>query len=205
MPTNVNSPRANQVCRRLRVTVVLAAWIVGVSAQAGLALNALTVPATSLPNSCHLRPYVPAMSPVAQVGTTTTWRPNPRSSAPFPGNPWVGTDRELLIYLRGTPPVPDAPPPSAAELSAMKGRWAQHVVEGYRALYDSTDGGVEVQAIRFDDATLATTSAPSVVQLLNTPRGASDRIVLGAVVVQVTAASATPCYKAVGDHIRSLK
>src|SRR5438552_1834663 len=97
---------------------------------------------------------VAATSPVSQSGTTTVMKSNPGSSAPFPGNPWVGTNRQLLIWLRGTPPVPDGPPPSAKELRAIEGRWAGHVREEYRAQYDSADGRVvEVQAIRFDDAT----------------------------------------------------
>jgi len=63
---------------------------------------------------------------------------------------------------------------------------------------------VEVQAIRFDDVTLATAPPTFVRDLLNTPRVGSDRLVIGAVVVQVMAGSDTECFRAVDAYIRTL-
>ena len=144
--------------------VLVAACTTSLPAQTSLALSSLTVPDKNLPSGCRLRPYVPATTPVAQAGATTTIASNQRSSWPFPDNPWRGGDRKLLIGLRqridGPLRLPDAPPPTASELSAWEHKWVQHVLEGYRALYDSADDSVvDVAAIKFDDARLVNESA----------------------------------------------
>lgn len=128
----------------------------------------------------------------------------------FPANPWIGADRRLLLDLRGGidgPPgarVPDAPPPTAAQISALERERVAHVVEGYRAVYlSANDVTVVVSAIRFDSASLAAT--PSRGFNLHASQGVSDRLVVGAVVVRVRASSMTDCFRAVDAHIRALK
>jgi hypothetical protein len=191
------------------VVIGLAAWAGRAqAAQASVALTSLTVPESSLPDSCRLRPYVPAMSPVAKVGTTTVMKSNFRSPVPFPANPWIGTEHKLIVDLRtrvdGALRFPDAPPPSTAELSSWEGRWVEHVVEGYHAVYDSADGFVDVAAIRFDDPSLATATAP-VSSLLRSSSVRSDRLVIGPVVVRVAEGRKTNCFEAVLAYIRMLR
>ena len=101
--------------------------------------------------------------------------------------------------------LPDAPPPTVTELSAWGHKWTQHVVEGYRALYDSADDSVvDVVAIKFDDARLANESAP-VTGSRRTIPALNDRFTMGAVLVQVVGTARTECFQAVHAYLRTLK
>ena len=199
MPTDMD--RSSESRRwLLRLAVVLAvACTTSVPAQTSLALSSLTVPDKNLPSGCRLRPYVPPTTLVALAGATTTVASNQRSSWPFPDNPWQGGDRKLLIGLRqridGPLRLPDAPPPTVSELSAWEQKWVEHVLEGYRALYDSADDSVvDVAAIKFDDA-----------KLVNESAALNDRLTIGAVLVQVVATARTECFQAVHAYLRTLK
>jgi hypothetical protein len=160
--------------------------------QTGVPLSALTVPEKILPSGCRLRPDVPA-------------------------NPWIGGDRRQIVELRkqieGLLPVSDAPPPTAAEAAAMEQRWTANVIEGYRATYTArvlAEGVVvepstviDVSAIRFNDPKLAAT-IPTV-GMSGWSRGLTDRLIIGAAVVQVTASAKGDCFSAVTAYLRGLK
>ena len=189
--------------------VIVAACTTSVPAQTSLALSSLTVPDKNLPSGCRLRPFVPATTPVAQAGATTTIASNQRSSWPFPDNPWQGGDRKLLVDLRqrmdGPLRLPDAPPPTASELSAWEHKWVQHVLEGYRALYDSADDSVvDVAAIKFDDARLVNESAAVAGSRRAIP-ALNDRWTIGAILVHVVATARTECFQSVHAYLRTLK
>ena len=205
--------RANRVLLSLVLLVLLPAWMAGRSPQAGPAMAALTVPERNLPNGCQLRADVPPATPALQAGQTAVL-PGRSSSYPFPSNPWIGADRQLVGELRkrtyGESRTPDAPP-SAAEVAALRQQWAEGVVEGYRAVYTrrafvegvaiEPSSRIEVFAIRFNDARLAT-AVPATTGM---SRGVLDRLVIGATVVQVAADSVTDCFSAVTGYVRSLK
>jgi hypothetical protein len=203
----------------LLLLVVLPAWIAGSSPQAGPTMAALTVPEGNLPNGCRLRADVPAATPAVQPGQTIVLS-SPGSSYPFPSNPWMGADRRLAVQLRqrtdGALRIPHGPP-SAAEVAALEQRWVADIVEGYFARYTDRPERmpdqdavveppaiVEVSAIRFNDARLATT-APSTPLTTVASRGVRERVVLGAVVAQVTAGASTDCFSAVAAYLRGLK
>lgn len=174
----------------------------GGSAQGNVSLSFLTVPETNLPGGCQVRPYAPSTPAIVRDGKILTgtrgW------SFPFPGNPWVGADRRLLIELRrrinGPLRFPDAPPPSAAEVSTLERRWVADVLEGYRATYTSSDGtSVEVSAIRFKDRDLAEAGRPAV-----GPRGA-EPVIVGTAVVLVSGDAKSQCFRAIDRYTRTLK
>lgn len=176
---------------------ILMTGMVSGSAQGTFPLIRLTVQTTDLPEDCRVSPNVPAATSIAPVGSRMVVKSNPGSSYPFPDNPWVGADHRLLVHLLGPPPVPDAPPPSIAELRQWEAQWVRHVREGYRALYDVGDGRrIEVVALRFDDDGVPATGWPSRAELR-----------IGSVVAMVRAPSGpkTQCAQAIEAHIRTLK
>jgi len=140
--------------------------------------------------------------------------PAGRGLQPFPSNPWVGTNEKLVgdLHARFMTPgarmrVPDGPPLTQRELSALlvyQNRPPLHVVEGYRAIYETTfDGEIEVAAIRFDDGKFATFPEPSVTSMLRTPTrtGVHERVVRGAVLADVRAQSTNDCFRAIAAHV----
>jgi hypothetical protein len=188
---------ARQVLLGCATVAILTTGMVSVSAQGTFPLSRLTVPTTDLPEDCRVSPYVPAASSVAPAGNRMVVKSNPGSSSPFPANPWVGGDHRLLVHLLGPPPVPDAPPPSIAELRQWEAQWVRHVREGYRALYDvGDDRRIEVVALRFDDDGLPPTGWPSRAEFR-----------MGNVVAMVRSPSGpkTQCAQAIEAHIRTLK
>jgi hypothetical protein len=193
---------------RLLASVVVAMLValVGIgSAQTDFALAALTVPETKLPDNCRLQPPPPQPHRVTQ-GNTIVVTAGPPVYFPFPGNPWVGTDRRLVVEARkriDSFAVPDGPPPMLTERTRMEGAWVANVREGYHAAYVSSDVTVDVTAIRFDDASLVTTTRT--VQGTHEPRDVSDRVTLRAVVVVLRANSKTDCFSAVDAYVRGLK
>lgn len=197
---------------RTLVVVAFAACTATVFSQAKTPLASLTVPESQLPSGCRLRPNPPPRQDATQVGATTVVAARPMAAFPYPSNPWSGTDSRLLVQTRkrfdAPPSGGDAPPPSAAELAAMRAQWIEHVVDGYRAVYEDSahESVVEVAAIRFDDPSLATTSrsaSQSVQRLLS---GSADgRFVKGDAVVRVDGNSKTDCFRAVDAYVRSVK
>jgi hypothetical protein len=217
MPMHSKRFRGNQLRLSALLVVLSPTWMAGGSSQAGFPLTSLTVPESNLPIGCRLRPEVPPPPPVARAGQTETVVAENRGS--FASNPWIGADRRLLIELRKRIDgelrlrLPDAPPPSAAEVAALEHRWVADIVEGYQAVYISPvlgeDAGfkppvtVAVSAIRFNNAMLATTAQS--VGSTNASRGVSDRFVIDAVVMQVQARLKTDCFSSVAAYLRSLK
>jgi hypothetical protein len=207
--------RGNQLRLSLLLLALLPIGMSRGSSQTSLTLASLTVPEKSLPTGCRLKPPdVPQTTRVLRGGQTIVV--GDRSTAyPFPSNPWIGVNQQLIIELRkridGSLRIADAPPPNAAEVAALEHRWIADVVEGYGAVYTETvlaEGGlvepsavIEVSAIKFNDARLATTTPTPA----NASRGVSDRLVIGSVVVRVVAGSKTDCFSAVSAYLRSLK
>jgi hypothetical protein len=190
------------------------------AAQSTSTLGSLTVPAGSLPTGCGLRPSAPEPTPIAPVSIVDSSgvkvavfdsNRNPsRFPAPFPSNPWVGTDYKFRLALRksidstGAVRLPDAPPLSRGELTALESKWADDVVEAYRATYQTADGGqVQVSAVRFNDSRWATVDSPS--RALAKSAGASIRVVRDATVILISGASRGDCFESINRHIAALK
>ncbi len=202
----------------LRVSLCLVALSPGWAASGwrptDIALSSLTVPELNLPGGCRLLPTASPSAPSAPA-VRNRHTVDVVTSHHFPGNPWIGADRGLLIELRnrvdGVPRVPDAPTLAAADLAAWDQKWVASVVEGYRAAYGRSvvaedavvnpSASVRVSAIRFSDADLAT---PSPTGILRTTHGVSVRLVKGAVVVRVEAGSKTDCFSAVAAYVRDV-
>ena len=177
---------------------------VGISvilAQSPLTLGALTVPPDRLPNGCQLQvPAADAASPTARPGRT------PVHGDPVQGNPWSGMDRALKLEARnavdGRASIPYAPA-TLRELGSFQAKWIENVAEAYRAEYKTDGNGpVFVRAVRFDDAKSATPEPPLGTRIVMS--GPSARIVLGAIVVRVSASANSECFQAVRKHLEAL-
>lgn len=170
-------------------------------AQSPLTLETLTVPSGRLPNGCQLEvPAADAASPTATPVRTLV-------GGSVRGNPWSGTDLQLKVEARnavdGLPAMPYAPA-TRRELGSFQAKWVENVAEAYRAEYESDgDDPVRVRAVRFGDAKWATPEPPFGTRVAM--RGASARVVLGAIVVRVSAGTNSECYQAVRRYIESLR
>ena len=201
-----------RICRVVTVAAMLGAFIAHGFAQTSPALSSLTVPESALPSHCRLQPYVSPTAPVWRDGTTTV-AANRWTTGRFPSNPWLGTDRDLVIELRRhidltqSRPLPDALPPSASDRAALDARWAEEIVEGYRAEYYVSDDGtiIEVAAVRFNTEKQTADATSSIRSLLQMPRGATYLRVIGTVAVRVAASSTNDCFRTVDQHIRAWK
>jgi hypothetical protein len=192
--------------RGIAVIVILAGSSARGPAQT-LSLASLTVPDKNLASGCRLKPLVPATTAVVRDDRVVV-AARPASSFPFPSNPWSGTDGRLVVTARsmvdGSLQLPDAPPPSREEASAIENRWVENVVEAYRAEYLSAEQVViSVTAIRFNDAKLAMTKPASAT--LHMTGGRVDRLIVGAAVVVVQAGAKTNCFDAVDTYIRGMR
>lgn len=171
-------------------------------AASDLGFASLTVPERALPDGCRLRPYVADVptSPPASNGKVTVVAANPEA---LPGNPWIGFNRQVLVNFLWTGQVPDGPPPTAREMRAMQNESLLHVREGYRGVYDTTEGGtVEVRAVRFDD----TKEMPTTLAVPRHLDGAvGDQFAIGTILVQVAASQKTECSGAIDGYLRALK
>ena len=194
--------------RDIVVVLIVAASIARASAQT-LSLASLTVPDKNLPSGCRLKPLVSATTAVVRDGRVIV-AAKPASSFPFPSNPWSGTDGRLVVTARsfdvdGDLQLPDAPPPSRAEASAIESRWVEDVVEAYRAEYLSAEQIViSVTAIRFNDREAGDheiRQGPA----LHMTGGRGDRLVVGAAAVVVQAGAKTNCFDAVDTYIRGMR
>ena len=104
----------------------------------------------------------------------------------------------LLAVVAGAPPLM----PKAE--AAWTARWAEDVVEAYRATYRLDDESlVTVAAIQFNDERLATAEPPFGTRPV--ARGTTSRIVLGPTVVQVSAAAGSDCFRAIDGYLRSVR
>jgi hypothetical protein len=77
----------------------------------------------------------------------------------LPRNPWMGTEPSIVADIRErvatSPPLPDGPPLSRAELARFRAQLAEDVEGAYGAVY--TEAGTQlttVNAVRFKDASV---------------------------------------------------
>lgn len=112
-------------------------------------LASLTVPQGRLVPGCQLSP-----SPTVALGGNRVlgglWGGLPR-------NPWMGAEPSIVADMRErvatSPPLPDGPPLSRAELARFRAQLAEDVEGAYGAVY--TEAGthlIRVNAVRFKDA-----------------------------------------------------
>jgi hypothetical protein len=125
-----------------------------------VSLQALTVPQEQLPSNCALKVIEPQRQAVevTSVAGRRTIRITPATPSLQPAgvtaNPWAGTDRAILAWLRQRVDgyevrLPDAPPMTRREQSEMLLRSADGVEEGYAATYASSGADIGVHAVRF--------------------------------------------------------
>ena len=121
--------------------------------QKSVTMQDLTVPNDRLPSGCGLKVIAPPSHEVIAAppgGTIRVTKPTPSM---HPGglnavtaNPWTGTDRRILAELRqrvdgyGQVRLPDGPPLTGREQSAMLLKFADGVEEGYAATYTQSGG-----------------------------------------------------------------
>jgi len=126
----------------------------------------LTVPKDRLPDGCGLKVIEPSHREI--VATLPDGSQRVRFIGPTPSmqpigviaNPWIGTDRRILAGLRqdidgyGPLRLPDAPPMTSGEASALWQRFADGVEEGYAATYAQSGvmRDIGVRAVRFAHA-----------------------------------------------------
>jgi hypothetical protein len=90
------------------------------------------------------------------------------------------------------------------EAVAFALRWADDVVEAYRATYGQTDASfINVAAIQFNDERLASPAPPPGTR--NAARGESSRVVLGPIVMFISAGAGSDCFTAIEGYVRSLR
>lgn len=192
---------------RFLAAFLLVGVVVPGEAQFGPRLDALTMPNRALPSDCALKQPAAKPAPSSRAQGTVTrsveW-------SPFPTNPWSGTDRKLVTEVRqaidGTPRLPDGPPLEPRDAAVFLLKWADDVVDAYRAVYASSGGSeVGVWAVRFNDDNLAKPEPPPGTIHPTRSRGFRSRLVLGATVVLVTAPASNECVRAIDGYIRSLK
>jgi hypothetical protein len=170
----------------LRLSRVVALGIVlstaGIPAQSPIVFENLTVPPARLVAGCRLSP-----SPAVLAATPAV-----------PSNPWRGDDRLLVATIRegitGSPPLPDGPPVSKAELARFRLQLADDVEEAYAATYsDAGANRVTVFAVRFK------TGVPDLPRRAAAPRE-SIRLVRDRTVV-VASGLAGPCFQSIAAYL----
>lgn len=176
-----------------------------VEMQPGTNLAALTVPDDRLPPGCTLKPAEPKAAMDPQRGVVVIDR---ESGPPTMANPWLGSDRRIAAAIRrridGTPPQPDGPPLDRRALAAYELKWADNVLEAYRATYRSADGFlIDVFAVRFDDVAFARPAPPAGAR--NVRRGAASRAVFGPAVVLISSRATSSCFQAISEYVHSLR
>jgi hypothetical protein len=182
------------ISRLVAVLVALAAHPFAVASQdSNIDLAALTVPAQGLPKDCRLE----------EAAARKPGEPRVRRPLLAPVNPWIGRDGRMLVALRkhidGGFMIPDAPPPSPAEVADMERHWIADIVEGYYAAYTLGENQrVEVAALKFRDATLV----PRPRGFAAVPeRPGTRRLVRGPVLIDLRASQPTECAQAVAAHV----
>ena len=104
----------------------------------------------------------------------------------------------------GAPPEPDGPPLMPRGAAAWASRWAEDVVEAYRATYRQADESLIIVAgIQFNDERLATLEPPAGTR--SATRGMTSRIVFGPTVVLIAAGATSDCFRAIEDYLRSVR
>ena len=138
-------------------------------------LERLTVPFQQLPAECRL-------TSSDSVHVDGKVRGGLWAGLPITGNPWVGSDVQIVAAIRERTeppyPVPDGPPMTRAELARTRLRLAEGVEAAYAAVYaDAAERLVIVTAFT----------------LVSTP----------AIVAKVTGEKSA-CYAAVSAHVREI-
>jgi hypothetical protein len=183
-----NLPRQSARACALAVAFMLA--VVAPRGQEVIALASLTVPSNQLPQGCSLPPSdkVPSADNGFRLGL---W-----AGLPITSNPWRGDKPSVVAAIRehvaDSPPLPDGPPLTRAELSRFRQQLADDVAEAYAAIYRGDEpGSTIVYAVRFKSGPVP---AP--------PSGSRNslRIVRGDTVVVVSGTG--PCFEAVAIHVR---
>jgi hypothetical protein len=152
-----------RVPRGMDLLTVVALLLVTVhapgAAQGKVAMQDLTMAQDRLPGGCSLKTIEPAHQEV--VATPEPGRqkisfigPTPSMQPPgIAANPWMGTDRKILAWLRGGIDGPRLGPPDAwwfSESPAVALQRANGVEEGYAATYaQSGSRDLGVWAVRF--------------------------------------------------------
>ena len=135
--------------RILALSILIALTRTAALGQAEIDLASLTVPQGRLVPSCELSP-----SPTVALGGDRVrgglWGGLPR-------NPWMGAEPSVVAEMRErvatSPPVPDGPPLSRAELARFRAQLAEDVEGAYGAVYTETGTHlITVNAVRFKDA-----------------------------------------------------
>src|SRR6267154_1103422 len=115
---------------------LLAICVVAGATQPAGGLAALTVPQDRLARSCRLR----SVEPKPPIGAERGVVPISGNSEP---NPLISRERQVAVDIRrlvdGAPPEPDGPPLMPRGAAEWASRWAEDVVEAYRATYQQTD------------------------------------------------------------------
>lgn len=160
--------------------------------QAAIPLASLTVPPQQLAPGCRLAPSDRILLDGGRV-RSGLW-----AGLPIPSNPWRGAERAIVSTIRervmASPPLPDGPPPSRAELAQFRWRASDDIEEAYVAVYaDIGAGGAIVYALQFKTDHVA-----------DAPRRASDilRLTRGQTVLVVTGDG--PCAESVATRLREL-
>jgi hypothetical protein len=171
-----------------------------------IATQDLTVPRDRLPNDCSLKTIEPpGLIPTSESGRQTFHPIGPTPSLQPPGvttNPWIGTDRRTLAWLRqrvdgyGPLQLPDAPPLSPSEASAMMQQFANGIAEGYAATYvQSARRDLGVQAVRFSAATE---------KRFDFPRARGNVLIEIGLIRVAVFGDGGPCSSAIESYLRSL-
>ena len=198
---------ANSFCRgtaRFLIAFLLATGAAAALSQSRPLATTLAVPASALPSGCALQPPAPSVAPTSfgmSAVDIMRW-------SLFPTNPWSGSERKTVAEVRkaidSTPRVvPDGPPPDARSAAAFELRWADNILEAYRAVYSSNGSEVQVLAVMFNDEKLVTPEPLS--ETVGRRPGATSRIVRGATVIRVSAPTPTECFRAIRAYMESLK
>jgi hypothetical protein len=194
---------------RIRFALLALASCLLVNATTGatqpvMNLSALTVPPDRLPPGCMLAPEDRSAANPPQGAAVVAAPPGIMA----PTNPWVGTDRQIVAAIRqrieGARPEPDGPPLDLAAAAAYRLKWADHVVEAYRARYRSGDeSAIDVFAVRFDDEALASPTPPA--GKTRVRLGVANRLVMGPTVVLVSAVASNGCFQRINEYVASLR
>jgi hypothetical protein len=172
----------------------------GATIQSPRALAGLTLPEDRLPPGCRLNPVVPR-PPIGASGVVVI-------SGNSEPNPLISQERRVAAEIRrsvdGAPPQPDGPPLMPSAAARWGSRWAEDVVEAYRATYRLADESlITVAAIQFNDPRLATPEPPMGTR--SAARGMTSRIVLGPTVALIAADAGSECFRAIEDYLRSVR
>jgi hypothetical protein len=164
-------------------------------AQTPFALGGLTVPPDRLaPTGCALSPAPTARLSGKQV------RGGFWAGLPISSNPWIGTDPKAVVAIRervvSSPPPPDGPPLSVAQLTRFRLQLADDIEEAYAAVYaDASPALVTVHAVRFKETAVPPRTA--------TRDAGPHYFDLGRTVV-VVSGEVTDCFNVVRTHVAAV-